>query len=144
MCQPRLWPLGWYHLVCLASPNWSAGHTCRQLHDLKLATIYWDIFCISSTLTMGIFAYMYEYSTRWYKGTHRGFRRMYLDQSQHSRGHCLVDSRFDKLDDLFPKIEKAHLYAHSSSCSPQFFVIPHMVDLLATYFGRNLDTALCT
>jgi hypothetical protein len=46
-----------------------------QLHDLKLATIYLGCFCISSTLTMGIFAATYGVlSARLGQGTKRGFQ----------------------------------------------------------------------
>jgi hypothetical protein len=46
-----------------------------QLHDLKLASIYLGCFCISSTLTMGIFAATYGVlSARLGQGTQRGFQ----------------------------------------------------------------------
>jgi hypothetical protein len=46
-----------------------------QLHDLKLAIIYLGCFCISSTLTMGVFAATYgTCSSRLGKGTQREFQ----------------------------------------------------------------------
>jgi hypothetical protein len=46
-----------------------------QLHDLKLATIYLGSFCISSTLTMGVFAATYgSCSARLGQGTRREFQ----------------------------------------------------------------------
>jgi hypothetical protein len=46
-----------------------------QLHDAKLATIYLGCFCISSTLTMGVFAATYGIcSARLGQGTQREFQ----------------------------------------------------------------------
>jgi hypothetical protein len=76
-----------------------------QLHDLKLATIYLGCFCISSTLTMGIFAATYGIlSARLVQGTQRGFQIECISASLSILVGIvwLTLLSFDKLDDLFP------------------------------------------
>jgi hypothetical protein len=76
-----------------------------QLHDLRLATIYLGCFCISSTLTMGVFAATYgTCSARLGQGTKREFQIELISASLSILVGItwLTLLSIGKLEDVFP------------------------------------------